>query len=236
MFKGFSCDSITVPSCDAHNTKKSHHDQAIVSAFLIPLHNMAQQLPDRRWNIGPDVIRAINRGRSAFPYTKRRAISSQLADHPLLKRVAMPDSVYVVPGVSIHDWVRQLTAALVFHATKAVDPELDWRRALVWSPDWLSKPRGSEVSLEYAAAEFKSSQALHDRITKEIAWRRGWSAIPRPYPRSIYVFDVGLIGDTAATIRHRFYSSYTWYAAFECSSQSIAKIERKITATTGTPA
>src|SRR5258706_15617847 len=39
MFKGFSCDSITVPSCSTHNSEKGGADQAIVSAFLIPLFN-----------------------------------------------------------------------------------------------------------------------------------------------------------------------------------------------------
>jgi hypothetical protein len=228
MFKGFSCDSITVPSCDAHNTEKSHHDQAIVSAFLIPLHAMTEQLPRRRWNIHPDVMRAIAQGKSAFPYTKKRAVSKQIADHPLLKRIAMPDSVYVPPSVSIHDWIRLLTAAMIFSAARTVDPTINWKRALVWSPDWLAKPRNTEVSLEYAAAEFKSNRELEEQIAKEVTWNVGWSASPRPYPSSIYCFDVGILRDTAAVFRHRLYSLYRWYAAFEASPQTVARLRQKI--------
>lgn len=39
MFRAFDCDSITVPSCETHNSAKAGRDQAIVSAFLIPTQN-----------------------------------------------------------------------------------------------------------------------------------------------------------------------------------------------------
>jgi hypothetical protein len=45
MFKGFECDSITVPSCDRHNSAKGGNDQAIVNGLLIPLFNGSNHYP-----------------------------------------------------------------------------------------------------------------------------------------------------------------------------------------------
>ena len=41
MFRAFECDSITVPSCDEHNTRRSASDQAIVSADIRNIEDSA---------------------------------------------------------------------------------------------------------------------------------------------------------------------------------------------------
>jgi hypothetical protein len=70
MFKLFQCDSITVPSCDEHNTRKSGHDQAIVNALLIPLYTGRHRYP-----LEPEIESVIQDAFPSFERTKRSVIS-----------------------------------------------------------------------------------------------------------------------------------------------------------------
>jgi hypothetical protein len=61
MFRGFPCDSITVPSCYEHNSAKGGADQAIVSTFLVPLKNGIGT-----YTLDEDVLKAIKRAEPRF--------------------------------------------------------------------------------------------------------------------------------------------------------------------------
>lgn len=224
MFKGFGCDSITVRSCDAHNTRKSQHDQSIVSAFLIPLYNM--RLQGKKFH--PDVDLAIAEGKSAFPYTKRAAISTPFLGHPLFQRAGVANVAYIVPEISLDAWIRQLTAALVAHAMKPANALVSWTKGVIWSPDWLRKPRRSPVSLEYAAEQFRINHEIARALDSELRWHEGWSAQPRPYPSSIFNFRFAFPYAQAIVFRHRFYGTYRWYAAFEAEAAVVNALERKV--------
>ncbi|HEY4717548.1 MAG TPA: hypothetical protein VIH14_00910, partial [Anaerolineales bacterium] len=53
MFTGFDCDSITVPSCDKHNTRKNIGDRAIITAILMG----ASQMLSNRAKLSTPLIR-----------------------------------------------------------------------------------------------------------------------------------------------------------------------------------
>jgi hypothetical protein len=85
MFKTFKCDSITVPSCDVHNTKKSGHDQSIVSALLIPLYTGR-----KHYQLEPEVEQAISAAACLFERTKRSAIRTPFLMNPPPGREDLP--------------------------------------------------------------------------------------------------------------------------------------------------
>jgi len=121
MFKEFSCDSITVPSCEDHNSAKGGSDQAIVSAFLIPLYNGIG-----RYSLEGEVLKAIKVAEPSFERAKRRAVNSALLKNPPEALKDLPNLAYLVPSIDIGAWIRQLTAALVYDGTQVFDPTIGW--------------------------------------------------------------------------------------------------------------
>jgi hypothetical protein len=125
FFKGFSCDSITVPSCDKHNTRKSGNDQAIVSACLLALYNGSE-----RYSVEADITKAIETAKPSFVRAKRKAVSAPLISNPPEDLVDLPNVAHLAASADIRSWVRQLTAALVYDANQAFDPNIKWNEAI----------------------------------------------------------------------------------------------------------
>jgi hypothetical protein len=136
FFKGFPCDRITVPACDEHNNHKSGNDQAIVSAFLLSLHNGSE-----RYSLDEDVLKAIENAKPSFVRAKRKITSTALLSDPPSNLVDLPNLAHLSPAANIRSWVRQLTAALVYDANETYDPNIKWDEAVAWSPHWI----GSDV-------------------------------------------------------------------------------------------
>ena len=132
MFKAFQCDSITVPSCDEHNSKKCGHDQAIVSAFLIPLHTGRKRYP-----LEPEIIQAIELALPSFERSKRFAVQSPFLKDPPDDLVDLPNLAHLEPSVKVANWVRQLTAGLVYSKIELSSTTISWSKATTWSPDWF---------------------------------------------------------------------------------------------------
>ena len=226
MFKKFTCDSITVPSCAIHNTAKGGDDQAIVSAFLIPLHNGIKKY--RLNKKKRDVIVAINAAKSSFIRAKHRAIDSPLLKKdPHRKYKKLPNLAYLIPDINIKHWIRQLTAALVYDASKFYDSTIGWENIKVWSPDWVKTKGPATLSLNQAAFILSAKKELYSDI-EALSWQNGWSAHPNPYPKTIYYFQVHFEADDKVIFKHKFYESYTWYSHFSASPRTIVKIKDKL--------
>jgi hypothetical protein len=219
MFKGFSCDSITVPSCKDHNSAKSGADQAIVSAFLIPLHNGIGRYP-----LEDEVLKAIQIAEPSFDRAKRRAINSPLLRTPPGVLKDLPNLAYLVPTIDIGAWVRQLTAALVYDAIHIFDSAIQWSEAVVWSPDWITAKGPASLELEQAISILGKQREIQVPL-EQLTWENGWSAYPRPYPSVIYAFQVHFEPNRKVIFRHRFYNRYSWYAWFSTSQETIAKLK-----------
>jgi hypothetical protein len=220
MFRAFSCDSITVPSCDDHNTAKAGTDQAIVSALLLQVDNQKDRYPPP-----DDVLKAIEMGRSSFERTKRTVVEGRMLKDPPEPFADLPKLAYLAPSIDIYNWTRQLTAALVYDALQYSDPTIDWSQTAAWSPTWLSAPGPASIELHQAVSELERGAEIESQLTRW-DWEEGWSAYPRPYPSTIYRFQLHFEPDFDVIFRHRFYSTYTWYNWFSASETTAHSIWR----------
>ena len=220
FFRGFSCDSITVPSCDLHNSEKSGDDQAVRDALLLAYRNALARDRDH-WNLRADLQKAVLLAKTSFAHTKKRAI-----DTPLVNDARLPNVGFLDPSVKVSLWMRQLTAALVCDATRpAVDASADWDEADVFSPDRLPTDKWEPWSSQRVLA-ILGERGVVARDIERLPFRHGWSSSPRPYPPDIYAFSVSLRQDDVV-FRHRFYGSYRWYVRFDASRAMIARLCQK---------
>jgi hypothetical protein len=218
MFKGFDCDSITVPSCDNHNSKKCGHDQAIVSALLIPLHTGRNRYP-----LEPEIIQAIELALPSFERSKHFAVQSPFLKDPPKGLEDLPDLAHLEPSVKVADWVRQLTAGLVYSKIELSSTTISWSKATTWSPDWFPTYGPGPIAHREAVEGIKVKQKQR-AILDKLSWEQGWSAYPRPYPSIIYTFHFHVFPDKYVVFRHKFYNRYTWYVTFKASKKCIAKL------------
>lgn len=227
MFKAFSCDSITVPSCDKHNSEKGGDDQAIVSAFLIPLHNRLEQDGPNRYPLEAEIVRAIQAAAPSFVRAKRRASPRPLLSVPPKVLRNLPKVAYLVASVDLRAWVRQLTAALVFDGTLARDPTITWDEATAWSPDLIWEEE-RPASAEDVILLFEKKGEIRAQL-EQSAWQDGWSARPRAYPPEIYRFWLCIEPEPQEMIfKHKFYDRYTWYVWFNAAEETVFKIRNRV--------
>lgn len=219
MFRGFSCDRITVPSCDAHNMGKSGEDQAILSGLLIPLDNGVRE---HSWKLEADVAKALNVGKSSFVRAKRKAFSSSILNNPPGK---LSDVSYM--AFDTQAWIRQLTAALVFDGIEGFDPTIDWENAPMWSKEWYPAPNQATFTTEDFIEIAQARQEMKAEA-ESFNWRDGWSATPRPYPSDIYRFWLYVDNPSEVAFKHTFYNRYTWYVVFIASSETREELAEKI--------
>jgi hypothetical protein len=220
MFRAFNCDSITVPSCDEHNSKKGGNDQAIVSALLIPLDSGRDQ-----YSLEPEIEEAIKVAKSSFERSKRIAVRSQLLVDPPPGLEDLPDLAHVDPSVQLATWVRQLTAGLVYSKIGPASHTISWSKATSWSPHWFPTSDPGPVTYSEARANVEAKEP-QIALLNQLTWRQGWSAHPRAYPAVIYRFNLHLFKDKYVMFRHTFYNRYTWYVAFKASKRCITKLTR----------
>ena len=224
FFRGFSCDSITAPSCNDHNSRKSGDDQSIVSAMLQSLNNMLAKngsIP----NLSPEVQKAIETAKSSFSYTKRRVKNVDLFEGSSLEN-ELPKVAHLQG--KIDGWIKHLTAVLVWDATKSFDNSIEWDKAIVRSPQWFPsdfpKPQKPEEVIEYANA----SQEV-DEMESKIDWISGWSAYPRSYPLGIYQFHFVDAKENDLIFKHRFYEMYNIFVLFSANEKIIKAIYERAT-------
>lgn len=138
----------------------------------------------------------------------------------------LPKLAYLPPDVKMHDWIRQLTAALVYSATKTYNNSIIWDKIKVKSPDWIYT-KGPETVNEDDAVPYFEEMRKNKNLMSNLSWKLGWSASPRPYPGSIYKFFVHL-SSNEIIMHHIFYERFNWYAWMQASEKLIGKIESNI--------
>lgn len=222
MFKGFECDSITVPSCQKHNSAKGGNDQAIVSFLLIPLANGLERYPQEQ-----PIKAAIELARPSFERAKRKALNIPLLKDAPEGVADLPNVSYLQPSVNVKEWLKQLTAALVYNALQRWDSTLKWDEAAVWSPHCIGSADSSSLFLKDVLSVIKEKRALKKRL-KELSWIPGWSACPRPYPAVIYRFSLHFrLGEVV--FHHVFYNQLSWHVWLdEVEESTLTTIEGKI--------
>ena len=223
FFKGFACDSIKVPSCNEHNTAKCASDQAIVSAFLLALRSGSES-----YRLEAEIIKAIEKAEPSFVRAKRKAVSAPLISNPPECLAGLPPVAHLAASADIRSWVRQLTAALVYDASKAFDPHIKWNKAIAWSPNWIESDKPSPIELSHVLSEFRKKGDTRVRLD-QLQWFEGWSAHPRKYPPSIYAFELHFESQLQEVVFcHRFYERFNWYVQFSATEATILKLVQKL--------
>jgi hypothetical protein len=118
------------------------------------------------------------------------------------------------PEASFNNWMRQVTAGLVFDALGPGSCAVDWGSAAVASPSYI--PSGSlEIGAEELLQRLEQGQKLRDDASF-LEWRIGWSAHPRPYPRDVYRFEFArTMGDIV--FHHWFLDQFDVFVLFEAA-------------------
>lgn len=224
LFKGFECDSITVPSCIDHNCSKSGEDQAIVYALLSPLKNYLRSNVKNKIKLTRDIKRAIKKAESSFKRTKRNVINTPFLEKTPGTVQRIPDVSFLKKPMNISNWIKNLTAAIIYDGVQYFDSNIKWSNIKCWSAEYLSskvsKTDNDKINLLVQHKEVKKS--FEDKY-----WIEGWSAYPRKYPKNIYCFYL-CIEDKEVTIKHHFYNSYDWYCWFKLSNTTLNKIKEKV--------
>jgi len=216
LFKGFTCDKFKVPSCDKHNTDKSGSDNAVIKAMLIAMDTVAHKYPPKE-----NVAEAIRQTKSHFSQVKRQVSN-------INKFTNQPPLTHVASQVQMENWIRQLTAAIIYNAIRRYDPGNGFDQAIVFSPNWVSgKPtkKGLEI------AQILKIQQRQEESLKQNNWQSGWASGGRNYPAGIYYFEVTFEYSEEVVFRHHFFDSLLWYVAVRISEQSRNKILQKVLST-----
>jgi len=230
MFEAFDCDSITVPSCDKHNTEKNLDDRAIVELLIKGLF-----IKFRYGSLTQNTLKAIEAAYPKLGNANEVSLRSWVKD----PRGELDTHLsYLDKQVDINKWMIKLTAALVWSVIGDFDEAIEWDNAIAWSPEFV---KGDDaLGIEQAGLKLQKFRKLKTEITSLGAkWWSGWSAYPRSYPPDIYHFEISFLpsqyfledsSELEIIFRHRFYSTFSWYVWFTASKatkQSIMSIVRK---------
>jgi len=224
MFASFDCDSITVPSCKIHNNEKSNKDRAIITCLIKSLHRAIESgFPVD--SVPSKVFKTIADLKPYFAQANR-----EVSDHSYLSN---PELDFKLPAinVSVYEWIKQLSAALVWSVVGEFDPAVKWDGSLVWSPLYVESTESMEL-IDRLSQVVRNQMA--ERHIESFDWKIGWSAFPRNYPPEIYNFKIcfspTLIQkiDGEVAFRHQFYGSLNWYIWFAPSQQTRQTLEEAI--------
>jgi len=228
MFEAFDCDSITVPSCNKHNSEKNLDDRAIVAFLLKGLYFSL-----RKGSLTDNILKALVSAHPKLGELKEVNLRPLIRNHRDV--LGFPLS-HLADTKSVLSWIRQLTAALTWSVLGKSDMSVDWDNAVVLSPQYVRAD--NMISLDEAAATLKSNKSLEELLNKpSIKWWRGWSAYPKPYPPDIYRFEISFTttddfdyfeSKNNVRFRHWFYSQFAWYAIFNASESTKIALERSV--------
>lgn len=216
MFSGFGCDSITVPSCERHNTEKGTGDRGIITALIMSAYQMLQHRDKLSVHLTDNVIKAVELLQPEFAQAKNEvSLRHLLIDPPEGLNIPLP---YTTPGVNIRAWMRQLTAALLWSLFGKHEAALEWEESWAWSPGFM--PISEPVTARQAASFLSDTRNIELEL-EGLTWRSGWSSSPRELPADIYSFDVCFLehpedwDGKEIVFRHKFYNrTSTWYVGF----------------------
>ncbi len=224
------CDRITVPACEKHNSSKGGTDQAIVTALIRGIDQIAKH--GIRSDISGNVGRIIKATSAEYDRTKASVYMQRFATR--LPAKLDFDLPYIRAHVDISDWITKLTAALVWSITGKYDNGSEWDGAWNWSPSYLSAKVAMTEGMALERAKDKKYQFKEFENSGQ--WRQGWAPGKRPYPPDLYSFRVCIENQRrsnvrVAVFRHSFLSSFVFFSRFTTSElveRSIAEFAGEV--------
>ena len=217
MFRGFSCDRITVPSCPVHNTNKGDRDAAILRGMLISL----DVKPDRD-SLNPDVLKAIEDARPYFHEVKRQVTVGPAIKNPP-KELDTSAAYLLNSRADIDSWIRQLTAGLVYSALGRKVPSFRWDEARVFSSSafGMAEPNGEDFDLVRQRAELNEQRI---QLFTALPWQSGWNKRGRiVYPASLFRFQLLPCCEFAA-LYLVFFDDFEWTVVFKAEQSVIEEL------------
>jgi hypothetical protein len=210
IFANFDCDHITVPSCDTHNNAKSDKDRAIVTWLIKSLDRMFESGVSTT-STSPIVIEAISHLKPSFGQAAKHVSDNSFLSDPELD--------FKIPAIDFDfsEWIRQLSAALIWSVTGQFDDSIKWNEAYVSNEFYLQGPDTRPLSSVLSELLFSWIGTRH---IESFDWKPGWSARPRAYPRELYNFSVcfspTLVQEIEREVafRHQFYATLDFYVWF----------------------
>lgn len=226
LLEPFECDSITVPSCDQHNSEKSLDDRALVSLFLRGLHYGL-----KTGTLTKNQLKALKHSHEKLSEAREVDQRPFFANRDDLLGFPL---AHLQNTDTILSWMRHLTAALTWSVIGECDPSVDWDSFEVESPQYIQGDQGFSTD-----GGLRKLQAQKDRF-KELdrlagTWWSGWSSFPRPYPPDIYRFEIGFFPtyeiidrdpNSSVVYRHWFCSQFAWYVVGDVSEDIKYELQR----------
>lgn len=165
MFNLFDCDRITVPSCEQHNNNKSHKDQAIVTMLLSGIKQMIEYgLNDS--DLPENVLKILTQSDKHLEFAKRAVALKHLYTGPIAQTRHFP---HLAAEVDITEWMRQLTAALMWSVT-GIPWDGEWATPIsVFSPDFVPFDGPSERQVHSYTARAEAAALAIELVGYE-AW------------------------------------------------------------------
>lgn len=213
LFKGFDCNKIKAPSCDIHNGQKSGRDTAVIKGMLIALDTVAYKYPPKS-----DAAKAINLAKLQFSQVKRQIKN-------INKIEGFPSLTHFDSSIKTEDWMKQLTAALVYDAVRKYDSRINFDEAIVFCPTWV---RGEPTIELERIIETLKVQKLQDDSLQKINWEKGWPSGKKNYPTGIYNFKLSFDFLEDIVFRHQFFDSLVWYVGVRTTNETREKIIKKL--------
>ncbi|MFW6009133.1 MAG: hypothetical protein ACOCP8_07710 [archaeon] len=205
LFKCFICDKITVPSCEKHNENKSMDDESIIKAMLMSLDNLSE-----KYKYEEKILKLINKTKPHFSQVKRNVKSKLISDK--LPSSLKKEIAHISENVNLNEWIKQLTAALVYSVINKYDPSNKFVEGFVFRPFWISD-RVINKGIENIVKNIKRKKQFQEFL-EECEWFKGWRSGKNNYPESIYKFYFSII-DESMIFKHIFFKRFNWYVIFE---------------------
>lgn len=226
MLEAFNCDSITVPSCDKHNSEKNLDDRALVAFMLSGLYYSLL-----KGSFSANVMKALVYSHPKLSDAKEVDLRPFLSNRDDV--LSFPLS-HIADTESVFSWMRQLTAALTWSVVGEYDPSIDWNGSEVFSPNYIKGDRGfsTDEGIEKIGSRRIRAESLNRAALK---WWPGWSSYPDSYPPDIYRFEISFCSmsnfnsyesNRSVMFRHRFYSQFDWYVINEFSEHTKIELQK----------
>ena len=210
FFKGFTVDSLTVPSCKDHNNEKSHIDEAITKSMLLPLEKKAIVKND-------DIKLALENVKPHYNQVKKELSEQILYKHNNTNF----DCIVLNPDIDLSDWIKKLSAGLIYYKTRFYDCMNNFDKSYVFERNSYVVHKTPHSLLDFENEYIKKVE--FEKILEKGDWFDDWNDQKNKYPETIYKFNYKFIGKLFV-IRHWFFQQFKYYNIIKISDNTKEKI------------
>jgi len=202
IFKGFNINRMTVYSCDKHNSGKSDKDEAIVKSMLLAIEN------NNNITITPELLKALNEIKDHYNQVKKTVTKEQIFFD------SNEDIVCLDASIDLDNWIRQLSAGMIYYKTKYYDNENNFVTSKVFERNSYSRDKRSVENFQN-----ERNKKIELQTMSEIGeWNNSW--IPdNCYPENLYFFQYKII-NKFILFKHIFYKCFVFYNLIEISNKT----------------